>query len=90
MAIVCNKCKYVIDEAQITGYVLSDIYDVVKAAAPAIASACILAYIQKRGYVEAIALMFMNKQNINCPSCMKYEGWIDVEDKVNSIEDKKI
>ena len=84
MAIVCRKCKNILNEAEVLGHIVNDIYDVIKDAAPtvvpAVATACILAYVNKRGYVEDIAFSTANRQAIICSVCMKYKGWIKIED----------
>lgn len=80
MAIVCKKCKCVLNEAEVLGHIMNDIYDVVKDTVPTIvpdvASACILAYINKRGYIEDFAFITANRQKVICSVCMKYKGWI--------------
>ena len=107
MAIVCTKCKYVMNEMQIIGYVLSDAYDIAKIIAPII----ILNHYglnpkeffgyknndsfsttnniespaeheSKRSYIESSILRFFNEQKVNCPSCLKYKGWINIEEDV--------
>ena len=44
MAIVCKKCKYLMEKTQIIGYILSDAYDLAKTIAPIIAPALLLNY----------------------------------------------
>ena len=92
MAIVCNKCKYILSETEVLTHVVYDICAVVKEAAPTIVtdvvSSCILQYIQKRGYVENIALTTANRQQVICPVCMKYKGWTKIQEE--NVDKKEI
>jgi len=36
---------------------------------------------EKRNYIESGVVMFFNKQQVICPSCLKYKGWIDIKNK---------
>ena len=92
MAIVCNKCRYVLSQTEILTHVVYDICDAVQQAAPTIVtdmvSSCILQYIQKRGYIENIALTTANRQKVICTVCMKYKGWTKIQNE--DVDSKKI
>lgn len=68
MAIMCRKCQYVMNKSELVGYILSDLYDFTKDS--------LLPFIFKRGFVQDVALRFSNRQNIICPVCFQYEGWV--------------
>ncbi|OGB86651.1 hypothetical protein A3J41_01945 [candidate division TM6 bacterium RIFCSPHIGHO2_12_FULL_38_8] len=82
MAIICCRCKYVMTKLAAIWYFSDQIYYIFQ-------SLYSLYMMIRRSCVQDYFITQLNKKEIHCPVCLKFNGWMDATQSFNEKSQNK-